>query len=229
MTYTRIGIVIADEMEFSPLVKSVKGLECQSCKINSYEAIAFKINGAELTAIKCGIGKVNAATATTMLIEKTNPQCILNIGLSGGIKGVNRGTVFAGTSFTECDFDLTAMGYKLGEKPNQSFVYKADEALLAAIPKELGVRLLKCGTGDFFITKDTMKQEYFDLFAINTFDMETGAIASVCNNYALPFMSIRKVSDDSEDSAAEDYRQMNSLAQTDLSDILLAVIKNNLT
>ncbi len=226
MNYNKIGVVIADDMEFLPLVESVKSLGSEKGEINSYETISFSVNGKEITAIKCRTGKVNAAAATAMLIDKINPDCIMNIGLSGGVKGVNRGTVFAGTSFIECDFDLRALDYKLGVKPGQEYLYQANEELLDAIPEELGIRRLKCGTGDFFITKDSQKEEYFNLFGINTFDMETGAIASVCKSCDVPFLSIRKVSDDSEDSAAEDYKKMNALAETALADILLQVINN---
>lgn len=226
MVYKKIGVVIADDMEFEPLVKSASSFGIEKGEINSYETVSFEVNGKEVTAIKCRIGKVNAATATAMLIDKIQPDCIMNIGLSGGVKGVNRGTVFAGTSFIECDFDLRALGRDLGTKPGQEYEYAADENLLNAIPEEMGIRRLKCGTGDFFITKDSQKEEFYNLFGINTFDMETGAIASVCKCCNIPMLSVRKVSDDSEDTAAEDYKKMNALAETALADILLQIINN---
>lgn len=226
MKFKKIGVVIADDMEFAPLLESVKNLNPARGEINSFESVCFSYEGKDVTAVKCGVGKVNAAAATAFLIEKEKPGCVLNIGLSGGVKGVNRGTVFAGTSFRECDFDLSALGYEKGVKPGQDYVYEADKGLLEKIPQELGIRHLKCGTGDFFITKDSVKEEFYTLFGINTFDMETGAIAGVCHRCSVPFLSIRKISDDSEDSAAEDYRQMNNLAETALSDILLKVIAN---
>lgn len=226
MSYKKIGVVIADDMEFSPLVELVTPIGYKKGEINSYETITFSLGNLEVMAIKCRIGKVNAATATAMLIDRFNPDCVMNIGLSGGVKGVNRGTVFAGTSFIECDFDLGALGRPLGHKPGQNFLYEADKSLLEKIPQELGIRLLKCGTGDFFLTRDAQKEEYHSVFGINTFDMETGAIASVCHCCSVPFMSIRKVSDDSEDSAAEDYQKMNALAETALAEVLLEVLKN---
>ncbi len=226
MQYNKIGVVIADEMEFLPFVERATEYGVVKGEINSYETASFTVNGKEIVAIKCRIGKVNAATATAMLIDKIQPDCIMNIGLSGGVKGVNRGTVFAGTSFIECDFDLRALGYELGVKSNQVYEYTADEGLLNAIPSELGVFKMKCGTGDFFITKDSQKEEYYSLFGINTFDMETGAIASVCHCCNVPMLSVRKVSDDSEDTAAEDYKKMNDLKEVALSDILLKIINN---
>lgn len=223
MYFNKIGIVIADDMEFAPFKKSAEKFKMTEGNLNSYDTIKFNIGEKEIFAVKCRIGKVNAATATAMMIMKENPDCVLNIGLSGGVKGVNRGTVFAGTSFTECDFDLTPLGYEIGIKPDQDNVYSANEELLAKVPQ--GVYKFKCGTGDYFLTKQSQKDEYYKLFGINTFDMETGAIASVCHSCSVPFLCVRKVSDDSEDSAAEDYKKMNNLAETALSDILFDIIE----
>ncbi len=225
MNHRTVGVVIADDLEFLPLKACAEPYAPESGELNGYETLTFEMDGKRVCAIKSRIGKTNAATAAAMLIMREQPDCVLNIGLSGGVRGVNRGTVFAGTTYQECDFDLSALGRSLGEKPDQTYIYHADEALLAAIPAELPIRRLKCGTGDFFLTKDAMKEEYYRLFGINTFDMESGAIASVCHSCGVPFLGIRKVSDDSEDSAAEDYRQMNALAETALSEILLEIIQ----
>ena len=226
MDYKKIGIVIADDMEFLPMKRCAEPFGYTDGEINGYNTISFKIGEREIVAIESRIGKVNAAAATAMLVMKENPDCVLNVGLSGGVKGVNRGTVYTGTQFTECDFDLSPLGFELGVKPAQEYVYFADEDLLSKIPADMNIRRLKCGTGDFFLTKEDMKADFYERFGINTFDMETGAIASVCKSCGVPFMSIRKISDDSEDSAAEDYRQMNTLAETDLSEILIEIIKN---
>lgn len=226
MDYKKIGVIIADDFEFLPLKNLAAAYNAQSGEMNKYETLSFSADGREIVAVKCRIGKTNAAAATAMLIEREKPDCVINIGLSGGVKGVNRGTVFAGTTFQECDFDLRALGRELGEKPDQTYIYQASEDLLSKIPAKYKIRRLKNGTGDFFITKDEMKEDFYNRFGINTFDMETGAIASVCFSCDVPFLSIRKVSDDSEDSAAEDYKQMNDLAETALAEIMLEIIEN---
>lgn len=220
-----IGIIIADNYEYLPFLKAVEKYSPQSFSIHSYEAAAFQFNGNRVVALKCRTGKVNAATAAAFLIEKENPLCILNIGLSGGVYAVQRGDVIAGTSFTECDFDLTAIGYKQGEKPEQPFVYAADSKLMSLIPENTGIKFGKFGTGDFFITKEQMKADFLEKFGIKAFDMETAAIASVCHFGNIPFLSIRKISDDSEESAADDYHKMNKLCETALADILVDVMK----
>lgn len=55
--------------------------------------------------------------------------------------------------------------------------------------------------------------------------METAAIASVCDRLETPFLSIRKISDDADDSATGSYRELNDLAEKALSEVLLALVK----
>ena len=55
--------------------------------------------------------------------------------------------------------------------------------------------------------------------------METAAIACVCDKCGVPFLSVRKISDDADDSSGEDYREMNSKAESHLSDILITFFK----
>lgn len=226
MKIKKIGVVIADDWEFKPFKERAAQFNAVSAEINSFETAEFELDGKKVIGIKCLNGKVNAAAATAMLIMKEKPDCIMNIGLSGAVKGVKRGVVFAGKRFQECDFDLTALDYEPGVKPEQEYIYHTDDEVLALIPEKYSIPALNCGTGDLFLTKNEMKADFYNKFGINTFDMETAAIASVCHNCGVPFLSIRKVSDDSEDSFMEDYRGMNELAETALSDILIDVIKN---
>lgn len=226
MEIKKIGVVIADDWEFKPFKERSAQFNAVSGEINGFETTEFFIDDKKVIGIKCLNGKVNAAAATAMLIMKENPDVIMNIGLSGAVKGVKRGTVFAGKSFQECDFDLTALDYELGAKPDQEYVYFADEETLNLIPEKYNIPALRCGTGDLFLTKNEVKADFHNRFGINTFDMESAAIASVCKNCGVPFLSIRKVSDDSEDSYMEDYRGMNELAETALSDIIIDVIRN---
>ena len=50
--------------------------------------------------------------------------------------------------------------------------------------------------------------------------METGAIASVCYKCDVPFLSIRKVSDDAAENSPEDYREMNDKAEASLIEVV---------
>lgn len=218
----KIGIVIADTDEFVPFLEKT-GAAGFSYK--KYRACSFVSDGTEVTAVCCGIGKVNAATAAALLIADLGCDAIFNIGLSGAVQGLERGHFVVGTSFTECDFDLSPLGFAKGEKPGQKWTYEADGDLLAlALSTDL-VRAAKFGCGDFFLADGKKKDEYISEFGINAFDMETGAIASVCEQLSVPFLSVRKLSDNADETADGDYREMNDLRETDLSGIILEILR----
>ena len=61
-------------------------------------------------------------------------------------------------------------------------------------------------------------------FAATTCDMETAAVASVCDMAGIPYLSVRRVSDDAGDDAYASYSEMNSGEGQTLSEIFLKVL-----
>lgn len=226
----KAGIVIADEMEFEPFAAYAQNrFSCRKAVRRSNESLQFTVNGdngkLDVTAVKCGIGKVNAAAAAAFLIADEQVDFLLNAGLSGAIQGVRREEIVIGSSYLEADFDLTAIGYALGVKPGQEYCYEADKALLTAAVQALPeAKTGRFGCGDIFLADPARKKLYGDTFEICAFDMETGAIAAVCRKSGVPFLSIRKISDDADDSATEDYQEMNNRAEADLTECLFRLI-----
>ena len=125
----KIGIVIADEYEYIPFRKFALTKNCTDGLFHGRESLAYADGDKTVTAVQCGIGKVNAATAAAFLIAE-GCGVILSAGLSGAISGLRRGDMIAAESYVECDFDLSPIGRPLGVKPGQEYVYKADERLL---------------------------------------------------------------------------------------------------
>ena len=56
-------------------------------------------------------------------------------------------------------------------------------------------------------------------------DMETAAIAYVCEFSKVPFLALRRISDDAGADATDSYREMNSSGETLLSDYIIEIIK----
>ena len=114
----KIGLIFADEMEYIPFLRLVAQYAGQESVSRGKRAAAFTLekNGRalRLCGVECGIGKVCAATTAAYLIAEEKVDLILNAGLSGAISGLRRGDFVAGTSFRECDFDLTPLGRPLG-------------------------------------------------------------------------------------------------------------------
>jgi len=223
----KIGIIIADELEFVPFADTVLSEYSVIKKVVlGYNCICFSVNNTEVTAFESRIGKVNAATCASILAVE-GCDVILNAGLSGSVKGLRRGQLVIGKSYVEADFDLSVLGLTPGEKPKQEYIYKADDKIVNILKNITNAVVEPIGCGDFFITNDELKDKYHNIFGIAAFDMETGAIASVCHAAEIAFASIRKISDGDEQSedAAYEYRQMNDKMETELYEILLKAVK----
>ncbi len=217
----KIGVVVADIDEFLPLLDAVKAYGAENFDYYGRQGVRFFINDFEILCVHCGIGKVNAATATMYLISN-GAQAVLNYGLSGGVSGVRRGEIVLPDSFLEHDFDLTTIGYKPCEKPGQKYIYKADEYISKCIIKALGdVCRGTAVCGDRFICCSDDRDFLSKTFAATSCDMETAAIASVCDMANIPFASIRRISDDAGEAALDSYREMNVNEGDTLSSVFI--------
>ncbi|MBE6775586.1 MAG: 5'-methylthioadenosine/S-adenosylhomocysteine nucleosidase [Ruminococcaceae bacterium] len=224
-----IGLVFADSMEYSPFLAYAGEKGGEEFKLRGNDAVTFTLDKGDrrlvVTGVKCGIGKVNAASATSFLISDRSAEYILNAGLSGAVSGLKREDMVAAESYVECDYDLTAIGYGLGVKPDgQEYILKADERLLSYAMQSKGIIKAKVGTGDIFLTDSVRKKLYLDTFGIGAFDMETAAIASVCEKCGVPMLSVRKISDDADDCSVEDYREMNDRQESCLTELLESIM-----
>lgn len=222
----KIGFVIADENEYIPFENEAKKYSCTAKIRRNRESIEFDFAEHTLIAVKAGIGKVNAATAAAFLIADDKVDTVISFGLSGAVSALQKNDVVAGISYTECDFDLTAIGYPLGKKPQEICVYEADKKLLDAAMKIDGMKTAVCGCGDIFLADKDKKDLYKQTFGINEFDMETGAVASVCHDAEIPFIAIRQISDTADDAAPDSYKEKNDLCETTLTEVILQLVKN---
>lgn len=222
----KLGIIVADSDEFSPLAETVTRGGYSEEFFLKRRILKFKITeNTEAYAMLCGIGKVNAAAATAHLVD-IGCEIILNYGLSGGISGVNRGDICVCNKFLEHDFDLTTIGYKPCEKPGQAYIYEADKHLFKLIKEMLpGIKTGTAATGDRFVCDPVLRDFLKNEFNAMSCDMETAAIAYVCEYAGIPFAAVRKISDDAGADAADSYREMNSANETALSDFILDVAR----
>ena len=225
----KIGIVVADVDEYAPFAQTIEKGEFEEYSFLGRKAHKFTVESnnkkAIVISILCGIGKVNAAAAATHLVDM-GCDVILNYGLSGGISGISKGEISVPDKFLEHDFDLSGIGYKLCEKPLQRYIYSADQRLTEIAKKVLPD--IKVGTavcGDHFICDNSVRENLKNNFGAMSCDMETAAIAYVCEFSGIPFMALRRISDDAGSNATESYKEMNTSGETLLSDYIIEIIK----
>lgn len=220
-------VLIADIDEFNPCKNSLGNLVEKEYKINHMPAFDFSYNNHQCTAVCFGIGKVNAAMGAALTLNTQSYDGVINTGWSGAVSSVFKGDIVVSDSCVECDFDLTPIGRLPGQKPGQDdYIYKCDNALYKAACSVEGFKHGNLGTGDFFLTDKARRDKYKEIFNINSFDMESGALAAVCYHLNIPFVSIRKISDSADDVGVEDYTQSLTTDMTAFSDIILKVLEN---
>ncbi len=221
----KIGYIVADEDEYAPLRNMADELSAQRKDFFGREGHSFSFEKSgkriEIHSVLCGIGMVNAAAAATYLAIE-GCDLMINSGLSGGISGIRRGELTVGTEYIEHDFDLTPLGYELSQKPLQNSIYKADENLvnvLCDIYPDLkrGVAV----SGDSFISDENKKNYFKNTFGAMSCDMESAAVAYVCEQAKIPYAAVRRISDDAGNDATESYTAMNEQREDVLIELLI--------
>jgi len=221
----KLGLVIADDMEFAPVEQKSKLYNGETFTLGGDKAVKFEtVCGNIIVAVLCGTGKVNAAGATATLICKERPDCIINLGLSGAIKGVYKNDIVICDKLLEHDFDLSPLGYEVGVKPQKTYVYEADKDLFDRFTNKFSaIKPCTFVTGDMFVSSKEKKEYIINKFGGGCCDMESAAVASVCYKMEVPFISIRKLSDDADEEAADTYRESNNLKEDVLINMILSL------
>ncbi|MEH6452452.1 MAG: 5'-methylthioadenosine/S-adenosylhomocysteine nucleosidase [Psychromonas sp.] len=197
----KIGIIGAMDEEVSILKAKLTNMV--TTVIAGCEFYQGELNGKNVILTKSGIGKVAASVATTLLLEKFNPDRIINTGSAGGYNTeLNVGDIVISTEVRFHDVDLTAFGYEIGQMAQLPAAFEANKDLIDvaqdAAQSIEGLKIIQgliC-TGDIFMA-DPVKAE----IALNNFptmaacEMEAAAIAQVCYQFEVPFVIIRSLSD----------------------------------
>ena len=215
----RIGIIGAMEAEVALLRDSLTGLETHRFGKN-FVVYTGQFAGKDIALCQSGIGKVNAAIATTLLKEHFAPDVVINTGSAGGIGGdLKVGDVVVGTHIMHHDVDVTAFGYQHGQVPQLPAAFACDETLVAAAEKAActfqAARVMHglIVSGDSFInSKTAIEQIHARLSQPLAVEMEAAAIAQTCYQLDTPFVVIRAISDSAEDSASVSFEEFLEVA-----------------
>ncbi|RFA36329.1 5'-methylthioadenosine/S-adenosylhomocysteine nucleosidase [Virgibacillus dokdonensis] len=227
-----IGIIGAMDEEIAFLKDAMyikKELEVANCLF-----IEGQLYDKEVVLLQSGIGKVNAAMATTILHERFAPNYIINTGSAGGFAtDLNIGDVVISTQVVHHDVDATAFDYAYGQVPQMPAMYDADVNLVAKVVNvltDLDISYEKgiIATGDSFMSdreRVTFVREKFPTMIAA--EMEAAAIAQVCYQYATPFVIIRALSDIAGKESSISFDAFLNTAATNAANIIMKFIQSN--
>jgi len=207
-----IGIIGAMEVEVETLKKHMKVRRTvQKAGMEFCEGV---LSGKEAIVVKSGIGKVNAAVCTQILVDDFKVDAVINTGIAGSLKAeINIGDIVVSTDLLYHDMDATNFGYPLGQIPQMDvFAFEADEKLAEVAKKaceevnpEIQVFKGRIVSGDQFIADKAVKNHIVTNFNGYCTEMEGAAIAHAAYLNKVPFVVLRAISDKADDSASMDY------------------------
>jgi len=167
------------------------------------------VHGRRVLLVQCGIGLVNAASATAVAIHLSAPRAVISAGSAGGVHArVRVGDVVVGTHYVYTGADARAFGYALGQVPGMPPVYEGHPDLVGAAGGEHPELSVHTGTmlsGDTFVdatSVDAVRAAF--PHALST-DMESTALAQTAHVHGVPFVSVRGISDLCGPAAGDDF------------------------
>lgn len=227
----KIGIIGAMDEEIRILKEKMNNV--QTTVIAGCEFYQGELNTKQVILTKSGIGKVAAAVATTLLLEKFQPDTVINTGSAGGYdSSLNVGDLVISTEVRFHDVDVTAFGYEIGQMAQLPPAFNADEKLIGiaqqasqSLESLKTVQGLIC-TGDIFMSnpeKAEIARNNFPTMA--ACEMEAAAIAQVCYQFEVPFVIIRSLSDIAGKTSEISFEQYLPTAAKNASILVEAILE----
>jgi adenosylhomocysteine nucleosidase len=219
------------------------------------EGIKFssgQLNGRDIVVAWTGVGKVNAAMTTTLLIEHFKPKHVIVTGIAGAVNPELRpgDIVIAkktahhdmGTVWPEGLF-FKGVKSRLDGYENPVF-FPADEKLLNDAQRAANRIKLESietttsrkppsiitgvvVTGDSFIASKSKCAELHERLDADAVEMEGAAVAQICYQRRIGCLVVRSISDNADEGAVFDKQMFYLLAAKNSSDLVTEIINFN--
>jgi adenosylhomocysteine nucleosidase len=222
-----IGIIAAMEPEIQFTISALEDKkEHLISNITFYEGT---IGNHKVVVSLSGIGKVNSAINTTLLINNFKPDVIINSGIAGGSKELSTFDFVIADKLTYSDFDCQVFNYEFGQVPQMPLYYFSDSKLKEKLEayltsKNISFKNSIVLTADSFrLSASEIKNNVSTSFAT---EMEGTSIAQTCFKLNTPFLSFRIISDilDSENHI-EEYNEFEKKSAQLSSEVIVNFIK----
>ena len=210
--------------------------------IHFYEGI---LNGKQIVLTRAGIGKVNAAITTSLLLEHFHPKAILFSGIAGAMNpALSPGDIVVANKNAYHDYGrLSTNGlekwgtlnpYNFNRNPvyfpcDSILIVTAKEAAQKTMLKNIDIHIPQIFfgtivTGDVFLADSKKNKALREEFTADATEMEGAAVAQVCYQQKVPFLIIRSLSDSANDSATLDFVKYGKMAAENSAALVLTIL-----
>ena len=227
---SKIGVIFAMKEELDEVLKQVDiKNEFNVFGLDFYNVV-FK--DTECILVECGVGKVNAARTTQIMIDVMKVDYIINVGVAGGVSNsLNVCDIVIGEKLVQHDFDITAFDHAKGYIPNVGVYLNSDEYLLRIAEKEkesfneTNFHKGVIASGDIFCTSEKMSKKINEKFNALCVDMEGASIAQVAYLSGVPFLVVRSISDIPNNNNKITYEEFLEESSKVVAKFLLSMIE----
>ncbi|MCX6908813.1 MAG: 5'-methylthioadenosine/adenosylhomocysteine nucleosidase [Verrucomicrobia bacterium] len=210
---------------------------------------AGKLKGRNVVVCRSGIGKVNAAMVTALLVQHYRPSELIFCGIAGGINpDLHPGDIVITAKTAQHDFGtVTAEGMEVrGTKSPVTWLrnplFVEPDARLLALAEAAGKRIklanIETGegkqhpriikgivaTGDVFVASPTKKAELRKVLGADAVEMEGAAVAQVCRDLRVPWLVIRSISDGADHNALQDVDSFTAVAAQNAAQLVIEIV-----
>ena len=226
--------------------------QVQQKKASTIQGIEFIhgiLNGRRVVIAQTGIGKVNAAITTTLMLDHFHPQELIFTGIAGGVNpDLSPGDIVIGTLVAHHDYGtVTPDSMLIRPTRNPSSMVEnpvyfrsdsilitlagsaAENVVLESISRHNGVlkpKIIKGTiiTGDVFVSSVTATQMLRKKTYADATEMEGASVAQACWQQQVPFIVIRSLSDNAGDNAYDDVKKFYEVAARNSASLVMAML-----
>lgn len=151
-----------------------------------------RLNGAHSVIVRTQVGKRKALKAAKTVIKRLAPQCVYSVGFAGALNPELK-------RFQICD-NLIPMNFR----PDNII------DVAPTSPEEIVNKNYVIYTSEKIVVKREEKRDLYQKYRADLVDMETDAVAEVCNEFNVPLICTRIVSDTADEDIPPDIERILS-------------------
>ena len=222
------GIIGAMPSEVALLREEMQ--ECNEVQVGRFTFWEGVLYGQEVALAQCGIGKVNAAIVTQLLLDRFGAEQVVNTGIAGAMhEQLKVLDVVVSRELVYHDYEMRFLRdyvpflEKIEASP--ALVEQAVEAFEAIAHGSSCCFAGRIATGDQFVESRQVKESIVERFHPMCVEMEGAAIGHVCAAAQVPFVVIRTMSDSADDSAGMSFDEFKEIASRRSADIVRQMLR----
>ncbi|MBQ6375039.1 MAG: 5'-methylthioadenosine/adenosylhomocysteine nucleosidase [Clostridia bacterium] len=225
-----VGIISAMQNEIDLLLS-----EAEIDHIDTIGGVDFNvgtIDGKPVVIAKAGIGKSLSAAGTAAMLNRYDISKVLFTGVAGGVGDETSVLdVVVATKLVQHDYGmLTNDGFEWFEDSGYyacdgELVDLAYDAAVSVVGEEHAFKGIIASGDQFVASEDYVKRLQADYDAVAC-EMEGASVALVCQQYGIPFVVIRTMSDKADGKAQATYEDMADTAANHSNRIVLEMMKS---